>query len=663
MAGIFGIWNFDGRPVERSLLARMGAALAHRGPDEAGLLLDEGVGLGCRFSRQAPQSASERQPLVRRPGVALVFDGRLDNREELIAALRDGHDVSTHTSDPALAAAAYEAFGVEVAARLNGDFALVVFDPREHRLVLARDAIGVRPMYYRHTRESLIFASEIKALLMHPQVTVRPNDRVLAGLLLSQLHLQDDDGTTFFDGIRSVPPSHVAIVSAADGTVRRYWDFDPDEPSRRTSFEECAETFRVHFQRSVQRRLRTVHSVAVSVSGGLDSSSIYCVAQELCRHDGTDGSHVMGLTYTSHDGSWADESRFVDAIERHCGHPIQYVDAGPPGLLNRSRELIRHVESPMLDAQWNRSDQFLTAVRDSGARVLLTGHWGDQVLFDQAYLIDLLRSFSWRTIRAHLSEYRHWFPDAEGGEFERRLLADVVQYALPHWVRRGIRAVRAARRRSASPDDWYTKHFRDRAPSDMFRHDLSPSRTSSATVLARSLYREVRSRYHVLCLQWDNKMASMYGLDMAFPFLDRDLIEFVMSVPGELLSRNGVPKALLREALRGIVPDQVLRRTWKADFTHIVNDGIGREYPQLVGILRPDALVVQLGYVDADKLERGLLTMRAEVGAATSCVASWHLSKLLALELWLQEFVGGGGNQQEGERWAGNDRVTARVTT
>jgi asparagine synthase (glutamine-hydrolysing) len=153
----------------------------------------------------------------------------------------------------------------------------------------------------------------------------------------------------------------------------------------------------------------------------------------------------------------------------------------------------------------------------------------------------------------------------------------------------------------------------------------------------------------------------MNGLDVAFPFLDRDLVEFLMGVPGELLARDGVPKALLREALRGVVPEQILQRTWKADFTEIVNEGTRRDYPRIVELLGPDPLAAQLGYVEADSLKRGLARARAEVEEATTCTASWSLTGLLALELWLREFFGGREPEQEMERWAHNGRATARA--
>lgn len=638
MAGIFGVCYFDDRPVDSVLVARMSETLAHRGPDGEGLAIGSSYGLGCRMLRVTPESRFEAQPVSRPSGTCLVFDGRLDNREDLIQELRRRHDVSPKTPDAELAASAYEAFGLDFAGHLAGDFSLAVFDRREHRVVLARDAIGIRPLYYRRTPASVWFASEIKTLLVDPQFEARPNDRLLAELMLGHLHRHDDDGSTLFDGIHGVPPAHVAIFSEAQTVTRRYWDFDGRSTCSGTSFDECAEGFRHHFQRAVERRLRTVHPVAVAVSGGLDSSSIFCLASRSAD------APLIGLTSSTRDGQETDESAFIADLERACGRAIQYVEPAQAGMLFRAEEVIRRTETPLLDGQWFRSERLLAEASAGGARTLLTGHWGDQVLFDSAYLVDLLHSGSWLTVRAHLKEYLRWFPDADGDEFTRRLLADLLEYDLPRWVRRGLRAARGVWKRAEPWDDWYAERFRREAGPDVFGQELSRTATadtgSGATVLARALYREVRSRYHALCLEWNNKIDSAHGVEPAFPFLDRDLLAFLMGVPGTVLVQDGVPKALLRGALSGTVPDSILRRRTKGDFTASVNDAARRDYQAVVKFLGPDSLVVQLGYVDAEKLTRGLAALDGAMHGSMTCVPSWHLMGLVALELWLRQFMG-----------------------
>ncbi|MEO5741692.1 MAG: asparagine synthetase B, partial [Vicinamibacterales bacterium] len=148
MAGIFGVCHFDDRPVEPALVARMSETLAHHGRDGEGVAIEHSTALGCRLLHTTHQFAAREQPVRRASGTRLVFDGRLDNRDDLISALRDRCAVSAETSDAELAAASYEITGVEFARHLLGDFSIALFDARERRVVLARDGMGIRPLYY-----------------------------------------------------------------------------------------------------------------------------------------------------------------------------------------------------------------------------------------------------------------------------------------------------------------------------------------------------------------------------------------------------------------------------------------------------------------------------------------------------------------------------------
>jgi len=241
MSGIVGVWNLDGRPLAPGLLDDLGVALAHRGPDGDGAWVEGSVGLACRLLRVTPEAARESQPCVSPSGTALVFDGRLDNREDLLASLEDARSVGRDAPDAALVLAAYEVFGERLPERLSGDFALGLFDPHRRQLLLARDAMGVRPLYYCRRAHLIVFASEIKALLVHPDVPARPDDELLARFLLDDI--RGREGRTFFEGVSSVPPACVAIVTPGGCTTRRYWDFDPSRRTRLGSFQEYAAAF------------------------------------------------------------------------------------------------------------------------------------------------------------------------------------------------------------------------------------------------------------------------------------------------------------------------------------------------------------------------------------------------------------------------------------
>jgi len=635
MSGVVGIWNVDGQPVSPSLLASLSTRLAHRGGDHYGQRIDGSVGLACHLLRIAPESATEVQPFVHPFGTVLVFDGRLDNRDEILALVHDESDVTTHSPDPALILALYHRDGERFIERLTGDFALALHDPQRRILLLARDALGVRPLYYTRTRTSIVFASEIKALLAHPDVVTQPNDDMLA-CYVSSARPQDASMTCFQD-VYSLMPAHLARVTSDNFSTRRYWDFSVSE-LRLDSRQAYAEAFRHYFTLSVRRRMRSATPVAVSVSGGLDSSSILCVAETLRRTHHGPAPSLIGISYLSPEGSPSDEQTFLADIERMYDLSIARIPPRTPGSMDGCEKSVWHIEAPYLDQQWNTLHHSLDLARRAGARVMLTGHWGDQVLCPQGYLVDLFRQWRWHELATHLQEFNRWMTDADPHTFRKRFCLDLIKHYAPHALLPFIRLLRARQ------PDWYTATLRRRARRHMLRQPLLGIHLP--TVHARSLYDEARSPHHAFCLEWDNKVTAMHGLDMALPFLDRDFLSFLMNIPGEALTCHGIPKGLLRNALRGILPDTIADRRWKADFTHLVNAGMEQDFPTLARHLESGTAAVRRGYLNPSAIQALLSRYRDQLKNGT-CEAAWTLGDMLALELWLQMFIEKVGAEHE----------------
>jgi asparagine synthase (glutamine-hydrolysing) len=350
---------------------------------------------------------------------------------------------------------------------------------------------------------------------------------------------------TFFEGVFSLPPAHMAVLSSQGFAKRRYWDFDPGRTILLGSFEEYAEAFFCVFEQAVQRRLRSTHPVAVSVSGGLDSSSILCMAETLARRE--PGSPLLhGVSYISEEGSPSDEQKFLVEIEKKYGTTIHRVPSDPMGLLDGSEDVVRHGESPWLDGLWSTVRDSFRTVQQIGGRVVLTGSWGDHVLFHQAYLIDLFRRLEWREVRAHLDEYGLWLDDVGPKVFRQRFFLGLLKHHLLRPLYPLIRGIWLNGRIWFKGDrPWFSDTLRRRASGRAWNRPMS-DQWKSPSMQARSIYSEVRSARHVLGMEINNQLTSMYGLETAYPFLDRDLVAFLMAIPGEVLTRGGVPKALLR---------------------------------------------------------------------------------------------------------------------
>jgi asparagine synthase (glutamine-hydrolysing) len=594
MSGVFGCWHIDGRPPS--------------------LLLHS--------------SDAERRPLTFEQ-TACVFDGRLDNGAELRRELRDHPLVDAVCGDRDLALAAYGRFGENFVEHLEGDFVVAVFDHRLNRLLVARDRVGLRPLCYTECNGSFLFASEARALLTHPGMTRAPDEETLADFVLA-FPSRDVRTRTFFQGIHSLPPAHLLIVTPDGLSRRRYFDFDTTKQIRLPAFRDYAEAFHDLFVAAVRNRLRSASPVAISVSGGLDSAYIFCVAHHLMRDERGLCPAVLGFNYAGPSGTPSDEHDYVRAIERATGTTIARIDQRA-GFVEYAGDEAWHSESPMVEALARQGQAVLRAVREAGAGRLLTGHWGDQMLFDSDYLLDLVRSGRWWSARRHA---RGW------GVSVRRLAVRCARdLAARHLPSSALPALRRVRGHRDGPwqSPWFTPRFRLLLRERATRlGSITPGRTRHAD----AIYKQSRLGYHVQCMEWNHRMGAMHGLDIAFPYLDRDLMQFLISIPGDVQSHDGVPRGLMREAMRGTVPDAIVDRRTKGQFTHLANESIAHDFPAIREILGPTALSVQFGYVDGPMLWKQLDQWRGAINAADDAVLTNRVVDLCGIELFLRRFFG-----------------------
>ena len=246
MSGILGYWNLDDRPIDPAIVSRMSSALRHRGPDGEGRRTAGAVAFVQQHLWITPEEVDESLPMVSTQGVWLVLDGRIDSRDEIIDALGLPRD----TSDARCVLSAYAKWGDAFAEKLNGDFALALHDPAARRIILARDALGIRPLYYFRSDRLFAFASEIKALLAHPDVPTAPSMEGVADFMMIGARPIDRQEVTCFEGVFSLLPAHLLIATPERIVTRRYWDFDGGLSIRLSSRDEYAEAF----QRALRHR-------------------------------------------------------------------------------------------------------------------------------------------------------------------------------------------------------------------------------------------------------------------------------------------------------------------------------------------------------------------------------------------------------------------------
>jgi asparagine synthase (glutamine-hydrolysing) len=627
---IVGVFNDDGRPATLAELEQMSGVWGLSRSAAEDCWISGAFGIGVRPGG-VPDADGGHQPVIAGSRVA-AFDGRLDDREELAEACGLVGRGWEGLSDSALALAAYERLGERWLAHLNGDFALALFDGTRQRLVLARDAMAARCLYYCPLQGTLLFASEIKALIAHPQVSPRPDEDGLADLVLNNW---TDERRTCFEGIFSVPPGHQVIATPAGLETRPHRTFNPGREIKYGSFAEYCESFGSLFERAVRRRLRGAAAVAVAVSGGVDSSSIFCQGAALVERERL-GVTVRGVSMTFPDGTAADEKQYLDRIEEIWGRAIDRVPVSSLRFLVESDELVRHLEMP--GVVWPSFDDLIERARLAGCRVMMHGFFADQMLFERGYLVDLVRCGRWLKVRHDIRQFPAWITDVDAEFFANDFRSRAVRGLPPRWLVRFAKRRVARRRAAARYPDWFTKTFRERAYE---RQSPLTVPTRFASVHAEQCYRHATAGHYVTVVRRQRAACLMHGVDLRYPFRDRDLVEFLMAVPGDIVNWKGVPKGLLREALRHILPEPIRNRRWKADSTLLDHQAALRNHADVVGLLSPDALSIQAGFVDADMLRRsaraGATSPRRDMGVRPG----WEPSDLAGLELWLRHFFGG----------------------
>jgi asparagine synthase (glutamine-hydrolysing) len=525
-------------------------------------------GIAGVWNLDARQSES---PL--RDGRALLFDGRLDNQPQLLAEL-SGRGITSSSSDSAVILEAFRQWGCECPAHLNGEFRLAIFDSDRRQLILARDPVGCKPLYYWTNGRTFVFGSEIKTILAHPEVRCKPDKDLIADYFVRDRLPYEDYGETFFEDIHAVLPGQRLTVSNGGVTSKTFWDFDPRCVVRLSCYAEYAERLRELMFQAVLRRLRTVHPVTIAVSGGLDSSIVLCIADQL-RKDGAITTPLLPISLTGSASETTEETHSLALLESTTQLRIERVAFGSPGDRADLDNAAWHSESPRFDDGWCAQRPLFRRAHAQGASTVLSGHWSDQLSFATGYLSDLFVRFKWREIARHLDEYSRWFVDAEPQYFQRRfrreLAFTLTSHRLRRWIRPFVREKGVAAAEGFAPDV--------AARIERSRPALPRPRCHSAH--ARDIYQVVRAKARRLQFEADAKLAAGCGIEWTSPFLDRDLIAYLMAVPGEIQNRGGVPRALLRDAMRGIVPDDILRRRWHNEdgFVRVrVRDDVSRSW-------------------------------------------------------------------------------------
>jgi asparagine synthase (glutamine-hydrolysing) len=564
MSGIFGIFNQDGAPVRAGDLNAMASLLARRGPDGTGIWNGASVGLGHTLLATTPELVFERQPWRHAgSGCTITADVRLDNRPELLSALGLS-DRAGITGDAELIVAAYLAWGEDCLDRLLGDFAFAIWDPRRHRLFCARDQFGMRPLYYHHSPgRFLAFASEPRALLALPQVPYRINEGRIADFLVSQLE-GIDKTSTFFEEVFRLPPAHALSVTPEGVRQWRYWALEPGPELRLATDQDYAEAFLEVFTEAVRCRLRSPGPVGSMLSGGMDSGSVTAIARGILAETGQ--GPLATFSAVGPDPETCVETRTIHAALSMGGldpHLVSCADLDP--LMPELELLTWQLDDPF-DSSMTLIRAIYLAAHAQGLKVLLDGVAGDTVLSEGPHISRLLRAGHWWTALRETAGQRLFWGNGYSvwSSLGRSARTAFTPSLLRQWVKQhplhDRRRVQKNLRHSLIHPD-----FADRV--DLAKRlrilDTQGDHTGLLASHARERAAAIEHPYLTVGRERYDRVASAVAVEPRDPFLDRRVVAFCLSIPAGQKLQQGWPKAILRRAMAGKLPDAVRWRRGK----------------------------------------------------------------------------------------------------
>lgn len=628
MCGIAGIMSFNAGPVDPGILIAMRDAMVHRGPDGAGAWIspDRRVGLGHRRLSIIDLSEAAAQPMANEDGsLQIVFNGEIYNHAEIRAELeaRGTYRWRTDHSDTEVILHAYEEWGVDCVHRFRGMFAIALWDGRGRRLWLIRDRIGIKPIYYTIASGQLLFASEIKALLVHPDVSRRVN---LDAFYHYLSFLTAPAPLTLFDGIFKIPPA-TRILVTADGTMReeRYWEvWDHVQPLVGVSDTEIAERILSELRVAVKYRKVSDVPTGVFLSGGIDSSTNTALFS-----DGGGPVRTFSIGYDGEYAGYRSELGYAARMAKLVGAEHHVRKLNIDDLLDFVPSMVYHQDEPIGDVVCVPLYYVSKLARDNGVIVCQVGEGADELFCGYPMWRTHLRAAAWNALPVPLFAKRAAMTpfaltgrkDSYPYEYLRRAVSKEPLFwggaeGLTHVEKLQLLAPPVRQR------------YRDRSSAEVLRpfEQRFRERAWDQSPLHWMTYLDLNLRLPELLLMRVDKMTMATSLEGRVPFLDHKFVELALSIPASVKTRNGDLKYILKRAVRGVIPDDLIDRK-----------------KQGFGVPLQDWLLGRLG----DQIRKQLtkfcrqvdLLDAAEVGRFVTAAKGSKVWQLYNLALWYDRFI------------------------
>jgi len=622
MCGIAGVYEHGGRRVDRHAVAEMLQAIVHRGPDDVGLHADERVALGAR-RLSIIDLPGGHQPIASEDGdVIVVFNGEIYNYRALRdRLLRAGHRFRTE-SDTEVIVHLYEEARDDCVHELEGMFAFAVWDARRQRLLIARDRVGVKPLYYATLDGRLLFASEIKALLRHPDLDTGVDLDALAAFLLLKYV---PSPRTMFTGVAALPPGHLLTCDGSGPHVRPWWDLSFRPNGRRLDEGEAVDALRARLQDAVRSHLVSDVPFGAFLSGGIDSSVVVALMSRELRHPVR--TFAVGFAGEDEDLSELPYARLV--AERYATDHKEVL-VGARDLVDLAEKVVWHLDQPIADPAC-LANYMVAELASRDVKMVLTGEGGDELFAGYARYAGERLAPAFTRLPAPARALGMALSRRSPGLSRPR----IALYALCQADERRRLAtwfplMRTDTREELAAGELIATVARA-APERLFEAQLA--HTDAVDPINRMLYVDTKLWLPDDLLARGDKMSMAASLEARVPLLDHRLVEFAAQLPAGLKVRGLSRKYLLRKVAREWLPEPVLRRP-KQGFPMPMGRWLRGGARELCRDLLSPAVVRRRGIFSPAAVARMLDEHESE--AADHGPALWAL---LSVELWQQLFL------------------------
>lgn len=630
MSAIAGAVHVDGRAMPPTTLARIAAAAAPRGFDGRSIWHAGPAGLIRFHHATTPEAVGERQPLTGASGAVIAFDGRLDNRADLLGLLGAPGQALRDAPDVTLALALFERRGEDFLQALVGDWALAIWQPHAQRLLCARSPMGWRPFLWTFDGRTFGFATEPRALIVGLGLDRRLNEAAIGEMIAARFMTHDE---TVWAQIQRLGQG--AALRLKRGRVAHWqWHVGPFADHRRLSEADHVKRFNALFDQALSATMRSNTGVGAHLSGGLDSSSVVARLTELHRAGLVD--RQIGAISARFPGEAQDETRWSGAVEAHCGIAARIVGREAYDLDAAGRWCAETLQLPLRPSLTDGTTAGIRAQQAAGERVLLTGEGGDEWLGGGlGHLPDmLLRGDLLGLLREALGQ----FP----AEPRYRRLQRTAFRALAPIISPAYRAkfLTPALVFDTPMPEWIRPEWAARIGLAQRWHDTKPPFAPHGFAQKQRYAVFAHARRYV-GYEPLLAFAEAHGVEMRHPFHDLRLTTFLMGASGPMLRHKGERKYLLREAMRGTLPEAVRQRQDKALFlsstVDVLADYFRRRPPRTMTLAR-------LGWIDGDRIDALFAPAKAwRDSGSTTPLATTRLAPLwfvVAMDLWLDHAIG-----------------------